>query len=199
MIRSCDVWMNLEWGDEMLARDVLVLAYKAFDGDMRGKTLLQKRVYFLSVMLGVDLGYEAHYYGPYSEQVASLNSELKALGYISESSSAWGYDQRGFEMARYDFKLTDIGIRIADRKAANEPGLWQGIQRAASVVKQAGDLDYMELSIAAKAYYVLNKLNGKATLVDIAAMLPKFGWSVSEKQLEKATDFLAKASLITKG
>lgn len=191
--------MNLEWGDEMLARDVLVLAYKAFDGDMRGKTLLQKRVYFLSVMLGVDLGYEAHYYGPYSEQVASLNSELKALGYISESSSAWGYDQRGFEMARYDFKLTDIGIRIADRKAANEPGLWQGIQRAASVVKQAGDLDYMELSIAAKAYYVLNKLNGKATLVDIAAMLPKFGWSVSEKQLEKATDFLAKASLITKG
>jgi uncharacterized protein YwgA len=64
----------------MLARDVLVLAYKAFDGDMRGKTLLQKRVYFLSVVLGMDLGYEAHYYGPYSEQVASLNSELKALG-----------------------------------------------------------------------------------------------------------------------
>jgi uncharacterized protein YwgA len=182
----------------MLARDVLVLAYKAFDDDMRGKTLLQKRVYFLSVVLGMDLGYEAHYYGPYSEQVASLNSELKALGYISESSSAWGYDQRGFEMARYDFKLTDIGIRIADRKAENEPGLWQGIQRAASVVKQAGDLDYMELSIAAKAYYVLNKLNGRATLEDIAAMLPKFGWSVTEKQLEKATDFLAKASLITK-
>jgi uncharacterized protein YwgA len=190
--------MNLEWGDEMLARDVLVLAYKAFDGDMRGKTLLQKRVYFLSVMLGVDLGYEAHYYGPYSEQVASLNSELKALGYISESSSAWGYDQRGFEMARYDFKLTDIGMRIADRKTENEPALWQRIQRAASVVKQAGDLDYLELSIAAKAYYVLNKLNGKATLEDIAAMLPKFGWSVSEKQLEKATDFLAKVSLITK-
>ena len=198
MIRSCDGWMNLEWGDEMLARDVLVLAYKAFDGDMRGKTLLQKRVYFLSVMLGVDLGYEAHYYGPYSEQVASLNSELKALGYISESSSAWGYDQRGFEMARYDFKLTDIGMRIADRKTENEPALWQRIQRAASVVKQAGDLDYLELSIAAKAYYVLNKLNGKATLEDIAAMLPKFGWSVSEKQLEKATDFLAKVSLITK-
>ena len=101
-------------------------------------------------------------------------------------------------MARYDFKLTDTGIRIADRKAENEPGLWQGIQRAASVVKQAGDLDDMELSIAAKAYYVLNKLNGRATLEDIAAMLPKFGWSVTEKQLEKATDFLAKASLITK-
>ena len=182
----------------MLARDVLVLAYKAFDGDMRGKTLLQKRVYFLSVMLGIEMGYDAHYYGPYSEQVASLNSELKALGYISESSSAWGYDQRGFEMARYDYRLTEIGNRIADRKAEKEPELWQAIQRAASVVKQAGDLDYMELSIAAKAYYVLIKLNGKATLEDIAGMLPKFGWSVSQQQLERATDFLAKANLITK-
>jgi uncharacterized protein YwgA len=183
----------------MLARDVLMLAYKAFDGGMRGKTLLQKRVYFLSVVLGIDMGYEAHYYGPYSEQVASLNSELKALGYISESSSAWGYDQRGFEMARFDFRFTEIGTRIADRKAEKDPGLWQRIQRAASVVKQAGDLDYMELSIAAKAYYVLTKLNGKATLEDIAGMLPKFGWSVSEKQLEKATHFLEKANLITQG
>jgi uncharacterized protein YwgA len=182
----------------MLARDVLVLAYKAFDGDMRGKTLLQKRVYFLSVMLGIDLGYEAHYYGPYSEQIATMNSELKSLGYVSESSSAWGYDQRGFEMARHDFKLTELGTRLADRKAEQHSELWNQIQKASAVVTQAGDLDYMELSIAAKAYYVLNKLNGKATLEDIAGMLPKFGWSVSDKQLERATDFLAKANLITK-
>ena len=69
---------------------------------------------------------------------------------------------------------------------------------AASVVKGAGELDYMELSIAAKAYYVLNKLSGKATLEDIAGMLPKFGWSVTNEQLDKATDFLAKAKLVTK-
>ncbi len=182
----------------MSIRDVLVLAYKAFDGDMRGKTLLQKRVYFLSVMLGIDMGYEAHYYGPYSDQVASTNSELKSLGYISESSSAWGYDQRGFEMARYDFKLTDIGNRMADRKIEKEPELSTQIHKAASVIKQAGDLDYMELSVAAKAYYVLNKLNGKATLEAIGEMLPRFGWSVSQRQLERATDFLEKANLITK-
>jgi uncharacterized protein YwgA len=185
-------------GNEFLARDVLVLAYKAFEGDMRGKTLLQKRVYFLSVMLGIDMGYEAHYYGPYSEKVATLNSELKSFGYVSESSSAWGYDQRGFEMARHDFKLTEMGARLAERKTEAQSKLWERIQNAAAVVRKAGDLDYMELSIAAKSYYVLNKLNGKATLSDIAAMIPKFGWSVNEKQLEKATDFLAKANLITK-
>jgi len=92
-------------------------------------------------------------------------------------------------MARYDFKPIDIGVRIADRKAENEPGLWRGIQRAASVVRQAGDLDYMESSIAAKAYYVLNKLNRRATLEDIAGMLPKFGWLVIEKQTGEGDGF----------
>ena len=182
----------------MLARDVLILAYKAFEGGMKGKTLLQKRIYFLSVMLGLDLGYEAHYYGPYSEQVATLNMEMKSLGYLSESSSAWGYDQRGFEMARHDFKLTDAGNRLAERKGERDPALWSKIEKAALVVKQAGDLDYMELSIAAKAYFVLNQLNGKAALEDIAGMLPRFGWKVTEAQLEKATEFLCKADLITR-
>jgi hypothetical protein len=42
-------------GNELLVRDMLLLAYKAFDGNMRGKTLLQKRVYFLSVVLDVGL------------------------------------------------------------------------------------------------------------------------------------------------
>ena len=184
--------------NEFLARDVLVLAYKAFDGDMRGKTLLQKRVYFLSVMLGVEMGYDAHYYGPYSGNVATLNSELKSLGYVSESSSAYGFDQRGFEMARHDFKLTELGASLADRKTVGHAQLWDKMQAAAAIIRKAGDLDYMELSIAAKAYYVLNKLNGKATLEDIAGMLPKFGWSVSEKQLQNATEFLAKADLVTK-
>ena len=183
--------------NNIAARDLLVLAYKAFNGDMPGKTLLQKRVYFLSVMLGVEMGYDAHYYGPYSEKVSTLNSELKSMGYISEASSAWGYDERGFEMARHNFKLTEFGSRLADRKSIAQPQMWSKIDNAATVVRKAGDLGYMELSIAAKAYYVLNKLNGRATLEDIAGMLPKFGWTVSKEQLETATEFLAKASLVT--
>ncbi len=182
--------------NELLARDVLVLAYKAFEGDMRGKTLLQKRIYFLSVMMGIDMGYEAHYYGPYSEKVAALNSELKSLGYVSEASSAYGYDQRGFEMARHDFRLTEVGERVAERKIAAQPENWERIQQAAAVLKKAGDLNYMELSIAAKAYYVLIKLHGRAKLEDISGMIPKFGWSVSDAELRKATEFLSKAELV---
>ena len=69
--------------NEQTIRDVVLLAYKAFGGTVKGKTMLQKRVYFLSVFLNADLGYEAHYYGPYSEAVATANLEMKSLGCTS--------------------------------------------------------------------------------------------------------------------
>jgi uncharacterized protein YwgA len=184
--------------NEQTIRDVVLLAYKAFDGTVKGKTMLQKRVYFLSVFLNAELGYEAHYYGPYSEAVATANLEMKSLGYLSESVAGWGVDQRGFELARYDYKLTEAGTRIADRKASLHKELWSKIEAAARVVNDAGNLDYMELSIAAKAYYILTQMNHKATLEDIADMLPKFGWRVSKEELQKATEFLQKANLVTK-
>ena len=184
--------------NDALVRDVLLLAYRAFDSSMKGKTLMQKRIYFLSVRLGIELGYDAHYYGPYSEEVASANTELKSLGYLSETASPFGVDQRGFEMARYDYKLTDAGNRLANKKASRMPNIAAEIEKAAKVITDAGNLDYMELSIAAKAYYVLTKLNGRATKEDIAAMLPKFGWNVTNEQLEKATTFLEQSRLVTK-
>ncbi len=184
--------------DDLLVRDLVVLAYKAFDGRMRGKTLLQKRLYFLSVMLEADLGYEAHYYGPYSAEVASANAELKSMGFVGESSSVWGVDASGFELARYDYCLTEAGWRLADRKASADVENWGRVKRAAQMIRQAGDLDYVELSIAAKAYFVLLELKGKATLEDIAAMLPRFGWSVTQAQLKKAGSFLEQAGLVTR-
>jgi len=186
-------------GTETLVRDILPLAYRAFGGTMRGKTLLQKRLYFISVILGLDLGYDPHYYGPYSEEIATINAELKSLGYLSESVSGWGVDQRGFELARHDFALTAEGNRLSERKARQNPELVQAVENAARIVNEAGNLDYMELSIAAKAYYILTRLGRKATIAEISAMLPKFGWSVDPEELEKATSFLTKMHLVQQG
>ena len=71
-------------------------------------------------------------------------------------------------MARYDYSLSEAGAKIAEKKAAHQPDLWKKISGAAQIVKDAGKLDYMELSIAAKAYYILTKLNRKATLDEIS-------------------------------
>lgn len=182
--------------NETVVRDVLLLAYKAFDGVIHGRTMLQKRVYFLSIYLREDLGYEAHYYGPYSADVATINAEMKSVGFLSESSFECGVDQRGFELARYDYKLTDSGSRLADRTAEAAPQIWTKIQRAARLLTEAGNLNYMELSVAAKAYYVLTQLKRKATLDDISEVLPRFGWSVSKGELARAASFLERTGLV---
>ncbi|MBI1792445.1 MAG: hypothetical protein HYR60_33400 [Acidobacteria bacterium] len=180
-------------------RDLVLLGYKAFGGSIRGKTMLQKRMYFLSVILDADLGYGPHYYGPYSSAVAAANLDLKSLGFLDESSSGWGVDHHGFEIARYDFALTEDGKASAECKAMKHPELWSKIQAASAIVQEGGNLSYMELSIAAKAYFALTHLKGKATLDQISELMPQFGWSVGKDELDKASSFLEKASLVSKG
>lgn len=182
----------------MKIRDLVVLAYGAFDGAISGKTNLQKKIYFLGVGLGKEseLGYRAHYYGPYSAAVAEANSELKSLGYLSECSTSWGSDQSGFEIARYDYNLTEEGNRFLNRKKRECPELWQDVERLAQTIKSAGDLNYWELSIAAKTYFIVKNHGAAATFEEIQKIALRLGWEVTEPELEKASDFLGKMNLI---
>ncbi len=182
----------------MKTRDFVVLAYGAFGGAISGKTNLQKKVYFLGVGLGREskLGYRAHYYGPYSAAVAEANSELKSLGYLSECSTSWGSDQRWFEIARYDYSLTEEGNRLCNRKRNRQPELYEEIQRLAAAIKAAGDLNYWELLIAAKTFFILKNHGATATFEEIQKVARDLGWEVTEQELDKASDFLEKMDLI---
>ena len=145
----------------MDTRDVLLLAYDAFGGEIHGKTNLQKRLYFLSIMLGIDLGYGPHYYGPYSSEIAGINTGLKVLGYLNESiASAGNYGSEGFEIARHDFTLTEDGRAAVEAKKKRFPEQWDRIKKAAKALNAAGQINYMEMSIAAKAYFLLDQKAG---------------------------------------
>jgi len=184
----------------METRDFLVLAYAAFGSQVRGKTKLQKMVYFLGVMLGRvrELGYVAHYYGPYSPAVADANAELKALGYLDEfPAGGGGVSPGGFEVVRYDYRLNDAGCRLAERKKDEWPDDWSRIQEKAHVIARAGDCDYMELSVAAKAYYILTEHGRKATLEAIREMAQGFGWEIGKQELDRAVAFLQSLGLVT--
>jgi uncharacterized protein YwgA len=180
----------------MDTRDVLLLAYDAFGGEVRGKTNLQKKLYFLSIMLGIDLGYGPHYYGPYSSEVASVNTSLKMLGYLTESiASAGGYSSEGFEIARHDFELTKDGRAAVEVKKNKFPDLADRIGKAARKLNAAGELNYMELSIAAKAYFLLDQKAGTAKTTDLVHKARQFGWSVTEVDIERAVSFLERLGL----
>lgn len=183
----------------METRDFVLLAYAAFDGKMRGKTMLQKRIYFLGEMLGVvdELGYIPHYYGPYSPSVANANAELAALGYLNESASS-ATDASGFEIVRYDYALNNAGKRIAQRKKEADPDLSAKMQQKASAIKRAGPINYVELSAAAKIYFVLRELGRKATLKAIREMAQNLGWAIPGMEMDKAVAFLEAVELVTR-
>ena len=55
----------------MDARTFVQFGLLALGGMFKGKPSYQKSMYFLGLMTGCleDLGYRAHYYGPYSEDI----------------------------------------------------------------------------------------------------------------------------------
>src|SRR5260370_11693188 len=102
------------------------------------------------------LGYRPHFYGPYSDAVASAVNRLKSLGFITENTVGIGaIGSSGFEIARHDFRLTEEGKLIAQKKADQNPEVWEGISRVAKRFLEAGRSAYMWMSFAGKNIFLL--------------------------------------------
>lgn len=179
--------------------DFVHLVIRASDNQIAGRTKLQKTVYFVGVLTGVleTLGYRPHFYGPYSAEVAGAVQDLRSLNFLKQETAGMGSaDARGFEVARYDYTLTQDGKQIADEKAEQFPEDWVKIQNAVERLKRADASDYIKLSIAAKAYLMLKGASAPPTHDELATMATKFGWKVSEQQLKEATDWLESLDLV---
>ena len=178
--------------------DFVHLVLHAFDGTIQGRTKLQKTVYFVGALTGVlrNLGYRAYYYGPYSGEVAAAVNELRGLGFLQQTSTASvGFDPQGFEVARYDYRLTPAGRKIAREKAERYSAEWNRINDAARRLKSMPNSDYVRLSIAAKVFYLLGE-KGAARIDDLLKLTPKFGWNVTTEQMEEAKQFLESLGLV---
>lgn len=170
--------------------DFVQLVMLSYVDGIQGKTKLQKTVYFLGELSGVDLllGYHAHYFGPFSEDVADAISRMKALGLIDQTIT-------GFENARYDFRLNDDGRKVAELKKAMHDDRWCEICEAKEKLTKAGDLDYKKLSVAAKVHYMLDRREG-ATANELKTAARRFGWNVIEEDVVDAGKFLNRLGLV---
>lgn len=182
----------------MNAYDFVHMALLAL-GEIKGRTKLQKMVYFLGVLTGEleELGFRPHYYGPYSQEVSDALERLRTLGFVGLNVAGGGsVDSRGFEVARYDYKLTPEGKQVAELKTREQKELWQKVKHASGVLQRMGNQDYVKLSIAAKAYFMLDDKKGPADLGDLPAMAKDFGWSVTLDQIKDAVKYLESLQLV---
>jgi uncharacterized protein YwgA len=179
--------------------DFVHLVLHAMGGEIKGKTKFQKTVYFVGLLTDTvdDLGYRAHFYGPYSSEVAGAAGQLRALGFATQTAAGGGsVDQAGFEVARYDLRLTDEGERMARAKAEKYPQEWGKIKKAAETLKRADEQDYVKLSIAAKTYFMLGQRRDPVRIKDLAELAESFGWSVTPDQVHDAAQFLQSLGMV---
>lgn len=179
--------------------DFVHLSLFAIGGNIKGKTKLQKTIYFLGKLTGCldELGYSAHYYGPYSSEVAEAANRLRSLGFLEQTVVSSGFfNSYGFEVARYDFSLNQEGKQVAEFKKKRYSNLCNDLDKAVTKFKQAGDINYQALSIAAKTHFLLDKKGGKAKVSEIEEIAGEFGWSVNEDEIKKAANFLDKIELV---
>jgi uncharacterized protein YwgA len=180
----------------MNATDFVISLVDASGGSIQGRTLLQKRAYFLTLLAGldIDVDFDAHFYGPYSAVVDNTMTQLKNLSFIEESATAYGVDNTGFEMKRYDYRLTPDGQKIAEKLRAT-PEYGQ-IRRIVNRMTESGNLNYMELSIAAKAFFILKKRKERMSKDEIIREARKFDWNIQPPSLDKAVSFLERLGVL---
>ena len=184
----------------MYTIDILLLVIRGEgENGLQGRTLLQKKVYFLSVLMGVNLDFSPYHYGPYSSLVAGHLNSLVSHGFLEEKVESFASDSTDSripsEMRRHTYTLTREGNEVwSDIKKESDFGKWKDALDL--INKQPISNDFNKLSIAAKVHYIVN-WRKKGTIKEVRQVAEEYGWEVDDKDIEGVLSFLAELELVT--
>ena len=165
---------------------------------LRGRTTLQKKLYFFSVLEETDLGFGPHYYGPYSSLVAENLDILVSARFLNEVTETFETDQNIFgEIRRHTYSLTPDGDTIM-KEIQQETEYTDWKQTLDTLNSQPLASDFNTLSIAAKVYYIVNR-QGRTTTEQIQEVAKEYNWNIDDSQIENVSSFLEDLSLISVG
>lgn len=175
---------------------ILAVVGASRDEGVKGRTLVQKKLYFLSVLTDQDFGFAPHYFGPYSSLVAGQLGALVEAGFVHEGLDVFpGRRGRFGETRRYTYQLTPEGRQVLDLIERDDAGWLEAIERINS--HQISD-DVDRLSIAAKVHYILRE-HGDPTIGEIRGYAEELGWDVSEGDIAAVTEYLERLHLVEAG
>ena len=158
-----------------------------------GRTLLQKKLYFLSVLNQEAFGYRPHYYGPYSQLVADNVGALCQAGFLKEEVETFPESIGGFgEVKRYSCSSTeDTDALIDDRREQVEPY----VKNVKMINSDQITDDVTLLSVAAKVHFIVSG-QGRATRQEIMDLAKRLGGEISEKQVRQVVGYLERLELV---
>lgn len=180
--------------------DILLLVIKSEPREeLRGRTLLQKKIYFLSVLLKENFGFSAHYYGPYSSFVAEHLDGLVNYGVIKEVTESFTtalVERNTFgEIRRHTYSLTDDAAEIWEA-TQQKPEFQEWDEALQSINERKISQNFNMLSIAAKVHYIIS-WQGQSTIEEVKQIAEEYGWNVDEGDIESVLSFLKELGLVT--
>ena len=175
--------------------DSIALTIEANDGKIRGRTAIQKLIYFHTVKIpNLDIcSYRHYFYGPFSREVASALEDMSAFSYLNEIAFSGLYDS-------YSYELTTRGKEYANKGKNSFTKEYEAISDTVKTCQEFCELKSEPLSCAAKAYYILTHtkdgMEGKYTNEDVTKVAKNFDWDISNENIDKGISLLQKLSLV---
>ncbi len=182
----------------MTLTEVLLLMMQKVGDELQTRTRVVKYAYFLGeITKRRDFGFRPHFYGPYSEDVVDSLGELVSTGLVEETRLTMGADSHGFERCRYKYHLTEAGNRVATilRVAANAREVQKLDDASARLHQAASRMNYMSVSCAAKAHYLLKRTHRVMTAADIRKEAQLFGWHLDTADIASCANLLTELQL----
>ena len=170
--------------------DALLATIGSEEPGIKGRTLLQKRMYFLAVLAGENYRFSPHYYGPYSSKVADDLGALCSAAFVAEQTKA--YAGPFGEIFRHDYRLTDEGKELLDMRSAEVEDYTAAAKK---VTSHPIAHDQRLLSIAAKVHFIVNE-HGQAPVSEIRQWANDLGWDVQPDQIDRVVDYLDHLGLV---
>ena len=162
------------------------------DESTHGRTMLQKKMYFLSVLTDENFGFRPHFFGPYSSQVSTSLSALDEADFVEETRKGYGVTTNFGEMSRYDYELSDSGREVVESRAEIKSRYSEYLD----MINNSGIAsDINTISIAAKVHFILAD-QGEATSSQITEQAESLGWNVSEKDIKRVVKSLESLGLV---
>lgn len=154
------------------------------ENNIRGRTAVQKITYFVSVLLGIDLGFFPHYYGPYSRQVASTLEGLVDLDFIEDCMTYTNLNR-----VMHSLKLNDDGKKLSEPIIQNNK---EEAKKIKFVVKKCDTYgqNYDILSWAAKIHWILKEKGTPINEYEIISLAKSYDWKLTQEEIDSAKKLL---------
>src|SRR3990170_5778421 len=151
------------------------------------RTVLQKLLYLATIKGLARAPYEAHYYGPYSPEVASTLQDLASAGLILESTKTLQAYGDPWEVRRYQYSLPkNVEKSLENSLTKEDKRDVKQLERIIDVCEQRDSLTPKALSVATKVLFVLRETNRPLTETEIVKEAGKLGWELTEEEIQNS-------------